>query len=339
MEMFVRLRLGELLETRKMNQAELGRKTGLREERVSRLVHDTWAAIKRYEIGRLLHALHATPAELFEIHEPTVFFGALSNGPLKIHVSSRWLVAGERGWARPPQEDGPNPPLSFNIRDIEAFQLIQDYTRELGIDSRFEMHTPGSMDVSRCLDLVKSGNHVIIGSNLSGELSEYALAHMYTALAFDEHYLDRFPFNFSWGMNRSVESSFGFEGAKRDLPEGIYSTLEKQIVATRTYKSVGMVDDCGLIAVSRIESPPGDDPRGIRRERCVIVLAGHGRDGTLGCARLLVDPNHQERLYPKEAKRPKMFVVQVRHFREPSWATPGGRETSTTDEVKIVAEA
>jgi hypothetical protein len=322
-----------------MNQAELGRKTGLSEDRVSKLVRNAWAKIRRDEIGRLLHAFHATPAELFEIHEPTVFFGARWNGPLKIHVSSRWLIADEGGGARPPHDDAASLPLSFNIRDIEAFQLIQDHTRELGIDSRFEMHTPGSMDAARFLDLVKSGNHVIIGSNLTGELSEHALAHMYAAPAFDEHYLDRFPFNFSWGVNRSVQSSFGFEGAKRDLPEGIYSTLEKQIVATRTYKSVGMVHDCGLIAVYRVESPPGDDPRGIRRERCVIVLAGHGRHGTLGCARLLVDPNHQERLYPVEAQRPKMFVVQVRHFRQPSWTISAGHGISTLDQVDIVAEA
>ena len=98
--MFVRLRLGELLESRKMTQAELGRRTGLREDRVSNLVRNTWAEIKRNEIGRLLHALHATPAVLFEVHEPTVFFGARWNGLLKIHVNSRWLVADEGGVAR-----------------------------------------------------------------------------------------------------------------------------------------------------------------------------------------------------------------------------------------------
>ncbi len=194
------------------------------------------------------------------------------------------------------------------------------------------------MDPARFKVLVESGTHVIIGSNLSGELSEYALAHMYGAPPFDEHYLGRFPFNFSWGVDRSVQSSFGFEGAKQNLPEGIYSTRTNEIVATRTYKSSGMVQDCGLIAVYRVESPPGDDPRGLRRERCVIVLAGHGRDGTLGCARLLVDPDYQERLYPEVAEMPRMFVVQVQHFREPSSLRADPPVSTELDSVEIVAE-
>lgn len=339
MEMFVRLRLKELLKSRKMAQAELARKTGLSEDRVSRLVRNAWAKIGRLEIGRLLHALRATPAELFEIHEPTVFFGALWNGPLKIHVSSRWLVADERGFAGPDDGGAGNLRLTFNGRDIDAGTLIQDYAGELKILSRFETHRPGSMDPARFKLLVESGTHVIIGSNLSGELTEYALAYMYGAPPFDEHYRGRFPFNFSWGVDRSVQSSFGFECAKQKLPEGIYSTHKNEIVATRTYKSSGMIEDCGLIAVYRVESPPGDDPRGIRRERCVIVLAGHGRNGTLGCAQLLVDPDYQERLYPEKAERPKMFVVQVQHYREPSSRRLDPPVSTELDSVEIVAEA
>jgi transcriptional regulator with XRE-family HTH domain len=341
MEMFVRLRLRELLKKRKMTQAELARRTGLSEDRVSKLVRNDWAKLKRFEFGRLLHALRATPAELFEIYEPTVFFGALWNGPLKIHVSSRWLVADERGIARPHYDyDGTaNLPLTFNSRDIEAVKLIQHYTGDLEILSKFETHPPGSMDPARFRVLVENGSHVIIGSNLSGELSEYALAHMYGAPPFDEHYLDRFPFTFSWGVDRSVQSSFGFEGARQNLPEGIYSTSENEIVATRTYRNSGMVQDCGVIAVYRLESPPGDDPRGIRHERCVIVLAGHGRDGTLGCAQLLVDPAYQERLYPEQAATPKMFVVQVQHFREPSSRQLDPPVSRELDRVEIVAEA
>jgi hypothetical protein len=315
----------------------------LSEDRVSRLVRNVWAKVTRDEIGRLLHALNATPAELFEVHEPTVFFGARWNGPLKIHVSSRWLVADERGVARPRydarQHGASGRPFSFNGRDIEAVKLIHDHTRRLGIDAEFVMHAPASMDAARFLDLVKSGTHVIIGSNLTGELSEYALAHMYGKPAFDEAFLKRFPFNFSWGVDRSVGSSFGFEGAKRNLPEGIYSNLDKRMVATRTYKRVGVVHDCGLIAVYRVESPPGDDLRGIRRERCVIVLAGHGRHGTLGCARVLVDSRHQERLYPDKAEWPKMLVVQVQHFRSPSLPFSEPLGGGTMDHVEIVAEA
>jgi hypothetical protein len=321
-----------------MNQAKLGREAGLREERVSRLVRNAWVEIKRDEIGRLLKVLRATPAELFEIHEPTVFFGARWDGPLMIHVSSRWLIADERGITRPFRDGAASLPLTFNSRDIEAFKLIQDHTRKLGIASELVMHTPNSMDPTLYEKLVQGGNHVIIGSNLTGELSEYAVAHMYRKPAFDEAFLKRFPFNFSWGTDRSVESSFGFDGTKRNLPEGIYSNLEKQIVATRTHRRGGLGEDCGLIAVHRVESPAQDDPLGIRRERCVVVLAGHGRHGTLGCAQLLVDREHQERLYPAEAERPKMFAVQVRHFRQPTSILSTGHGVSMLDQVKIVAE-
>ena len=71
---------------------------------------------------------------------------------------------------------------------------------------------------------------------------------------------------------------------------------------------------------------------------CVIVLAGHGRHGTLGCARLLVDSRYEERLYPEKAEWPKMLAVQVQHLRPPS---PKKEELGggTRDQVDIVAEA
>jgi hypothetical protein len=327
-----------LLESRGINQAELGRRAGLRDERVSRLVRNGWMEIKREEIGRLLKVLRATPEELFEIHEPNVFFGARWDGPLQIHVSARRQVSHERGAARSNRRRTAKAPLAFNSRDIEALKLIQDRTRELGIDSEFVMHTPDTMRVARPLDLFDSRSHVIIGSNKTGGLSEYAVARMYDAPAFDELFLKRFPFNFSWGADRSFESSFGFDGAKRNLPEGIYSTREKKIVATRTHKHGGLGEDCGLIVVFRVESPSGDDPRGIRRERCVTVLAGHGRHGTLGCARLLVDPDHEARLYPEKAERAKMFAVQVKYFRQPESPISMGQDVSELRDVKIVAE-
>jgi DNA-binding Xre family transcriptional regulator len=336
--MVIRLRLRELLESRSINQAELGRRAGMREERVSRLVRNGWMEIKRDEIGRLLKVLRATPEELFEVHEPNVFFGARWDGPLQIHVSARRMVPHERSAVRPHRKRAARAPLGFNSRDIEALKLIQDRTRKLGIASEFVMHTPDTTRAARPMDLFDSGSHVIIGSNMTGELSEYAVAHMYGAPAFDELYLKRFPFNFSWGANRSFESSFGFDGPARNLPEGIYSTREKKIVATRTHKLGGLGEDCGLIIVYRVESPSGDDPRGVRRERCLTVLAGHGRHGTLGCARLLVDPEHEARLYPEKERKAKMFAVQVEYFRQPESPISMGQDVSELRDVRIVAE-
>jgi DNA-binding Xre family transcriptional regulator len=332
---FVRLRLTELLERRGMSQADLVRATGLSEDRVSRLCRNLWAKLTRDELGLVLHALRATPADLFEAYEPTVFFGPRWNGPLKIHLSSRWLPGGGHSLKR----GEPLYPLTFSGRDVEAMKLLQDHAQELGIEVRSELHHPGFVEPPPIQELVAEGTHVFIGSNLTSALSEYALADMYRAPAFDESCLESFPFNFSWGADREVESSFGFKGAERNLAEGIYSTEKKEIVATRTHRSGGAGDDCGLIAVYRVELPAEEDVHGIRRERCVIVLAGHGRHGTLGCARVLVNPVYRERLYPEMAERPKMFVVQTQYFQQRPPEFPTTHEVSRLGQARIVEEA
>ncbi len=338
MTMFVRLRLAELLEERGLTQAELRRSTRLSEDRVSRLFHNRWSQITRKEIGLLLQALDATPAELFKVYARSVFFGSRWVGPLAIHVSARY----PRGSAEPAiggAQDLSGDPLTFNDRDIQAYKAIYDHARSLGIEVALEPHGRDSLTPAGYLDLVRDGTHVIIGSNLTGQLSEFALAQMYDAPAFDDRVLDQFPFNFSWTQGRNVRSSFGFEGGPRQVDEGIYSTREKRVVAWRTHVPSGVGKDCGLIAVYRVESPPDQDVHGIRKERCVIVVAGHGRLGTLGCAQVLVDPRYEEQLYPETAKQPRMFVVQVEYFRPQPSTQPTTRDVSTFQSADIVAEA
>lgn len=334
MPMFVRLRLAEMLKEKGMTQADLGRLTGLSEERLSKLVRNLWSQLKRAEIGVLLPALDATPADLFKAYTPSIFFGSRWEGPLTVHLSARSTGNG-RAYGRDPSGD----PLEFNDRDVEAYKLIHDHASHLGIHVELGLHGRDSLDRLRYQHLVEIGTHIVIGSNRTGQLSEYAVAQMYAAHAFDGSALDRFPFNFSWGDGINVQSSFGFDSRSRDLEEGIYSTREKKLVAKHTHPRGGLGEDCGLIAVYRVESPADEKMYGIRKERCVVVVAGHGRVGTLGCAKLLVDPAYEEQLYPKTAKQPRMFVVQVKYFRPQPSTNPTTHDVSTLEEVRIVAEA
>ena len=334
MPMFVRLRLTEMLKEKGMTQADLGRRTGLSEERISKLVRNHWSQLKRAEIGLLLQALDARPAELFKAYTPSIFFGSRWEGPLTLHLSAR-----STGNGRAYRHDPSGDPLEFNDRDVEAYKLIHDHAAELGIHVELALHGRDSLDRSAYLDLAEIGTHIVIGSNRTGELSEYALAQMYSANAFDGSDLDRFPFNFSWGDGINVQSSFGFDSRSRSLEEGIYSTRDRKLVARHTHPKGGLGEDCGLIAVYRVESPPEQNKYGIRKERCVVVVAGHGRVGTLGCAKLLVDPAYEEKLYPKTAEQPRMFVVQVKYFRPQPSTNPTTHDISTVEEVRIVAEA
>ncbi len=342
MKIFVRLRLAELLEERGLTQADLRRMTRLSEDRISKLYHNLWSQVTRREIGLLLQAIDATPAELFKVYARSVFFGSRWVGPLAIHVSARYARGSAKSAtasARARASDLSGDPLSFNDRDIQAYKAIYDHARSLGIEVAIEPHGRDSLTPSGYLELVRDGTHVIIGSNLTGQLSEYALAQMYDAPAFDDRVLDQFPFNFSWAQGRNVRSSFGFEGGPRGVAEGIYSTQEKRVVARRTQVLGGVGEDCGLVAVYRVESPPDQDVHGIRKERCVIVVAGHGRLGTLGCAQVLVDPRYEEQLYPETAEQPRMFVVQVQYFRPQPSTHPTTRDESMLQSAEIVAEA
>lgn len=333
MKTIIQLRLKELLDERGMTQAELRRRTGLSEDRIGRLYQNKWEQLSRRELGLLIHALEAAPAALIRSWSPNVFFGARETPPLTIHLSSRSASRDAMG-SRSSQVET----IAINERDMEAFKLIHDYARGLGVEVRFEHHSPQSMAPEEFERLTATGSHLIIGSPVTGQMPEYAVTRMYDVSAFDMSTQPLVPFNFSWGDGTGIQSSFGFDGETHGLGEGIFSNETRTLVAERTHNKGGDGLDCGLIVVERTEMPPGDDDEGIRNERCVIVLAGHGRLGTLGCAKVLIDKNFEERLYPEESGKPKMFVVQADYFRQFSPTVDPTRDFSVVKSCQIVAE-
>ena len=334
MKTIVKLCLRELLEKIGMPQAELRRRTGLSEDRIGKLCRNQWEHLSRSELGLLIHALKTFPAALIRSWSPNVFFGARWTPPLTIHLSARATLPRNGKTLGSAQVDT----VAINERDIEAFMLIYHYARGLGVEVRFELHTPQSMSPEEFTRLTASGSHLIIGSPVTGQMPEYAVSKMYGVSAFDMRVRHVAPFNFSWAAGTGIQSSFGFDGATLRLGEGIYSNETQGLVAERTHNRGGAGRDCGLIVVERTELPPGDDNHGIRKERCVIVLAGHGRLGTLGCAKVLVDKSFEERLYPQESGQPRMFVVQAEYFRQYSHTIDPNRDYSSVKSWQIVAE-
>ncbi len=328
----VELCLRELLEREGMSQAALQRQTGLSEDRIGKLCRNQWAHLTRVELGLLIHALKTDPAALIRTWSPNVFFGALGTPPLTIHLSARATLP--RDGKGSSQVDS----VAINERDMEAFKLIYDYALGLGVEVRFELHTPQSMSPEEFARQTATGSHLIIGSPVTGQMPEYAVAEMYGVSAFDTRQRDLAPFSFSWVAGTGIQSSFGFDGATLGLGEGIYSNETKGLVAQRTHNQGGDGLDCGLIVVERTELPPGDDNRGIRKERCVIVLAGHGRLGTLGYAKVLIDKSFEERLYPAASGQPRMFVVQAEYFRRHSIEIEPMHDFSVVKSCQIVAE-
>ncbi len=334
MTTIVELCLKELLDRNGMTQAELRRQTGLSEDRIGKLCRNQWGNLTRRELGQLIHALKTVPAALIRTWSPNVFFGARGTPPLTIHLSARATQPRDAKGSRGSQVDS----VAINERDMEAFKLIYDYALGLGVEVRFELHAPESLSPEEFARLTATGSHVIIGSPVTGQMPEYAVSKMYGVSAFDMRVRYVAPFNFSWAAGTGIQSSFGFDGATLRLGEGIYSNETKGLVAERTHSRGGDGLDCGLIVVERTELPPGDDNHGIRKERCVIVLAGHGRLGTLGCAKVLVDKSFEERLYPQESGQPRMFVVQAEYFRQYSHTIDPNRDYSSVKSWQIVAE-
>jgi hypothetical protein len=183
-----------------------------------------------------------------------------------------------------------------------------------GIYCDLELHAPREPFVPGArtiLDLFPEGTHIVIGSPITSDFTERVVSLMHGVPPFEEARLESFRYAFCWSEARDVRSSsFGFRSG--ELPTGIWCNRERRIIAERKDTAGGEGDDCGLIVTYR--SPEhGKTPReaGLRTERAVIVLAGHGAPGTLACAKLLCDRTLDFELYPPEARKAHMRAVKA----------------------------
>jgi DNA-binding Xre family transcriptional regulator len=310
----VRCRLKALLAERRRPQKWLARRSRevgcpLSQTRITQLTTNTFKRISAEEISVLCQILGVGPAELFEVYENSVWFGAQQRKHLTIHVAMRSLpvAPGERAQV-------PLHRLMTSGWDVRALQLCIEHARSRGIYCSVELHAPRepfAPGARTILDLFPEGTHIVMGSPITSDFTERVVSLMHGVPPFEEARLESFRYGFVWSEAREVRSSsFAFRSSEHRT--GIWCNRERRVVAERRDTAGGEGSDCGLIITYR--SPePGKMPReaGLRTERCVIVLAGHGAPGTLACTKLLCDRAHDFELYPPEERTAHMRAVKA----------------------------
>lgn len=341
MELMLCLRLREILRERGWRLSQLARETGLNEDRLRDLLHDRWARLERGELTRLIQVLDVPPSELFEVWRRDVFFGARRSGGLTIHVSSQSVGHSQEDARAQGRLDG----LFVSLWDARAADCVYWYARSLGISVRFCYHAPlgsGQTTPERTVEeLFPEGSHVVVGSPLAFDLSERTASLIHRVPPFDCRSLDRFEFNFVWARHRPQKSSFGFTSVGDEMPPGVFSVRRRKLVARRTAAEGGQGEDCGLIVTFRIPATPREWKKtGIRRERCIVILAGHGGPGTLGCAHAVTDERLTPEFYPPQGWIPWMRAVRATVWRNPPRLAEGfdNRQLCSVDLVDSSGE-
>lgn len=310
--MILRVRLAELLEKHGWTQREFARRTQISKDRVSRLARNRFDMISREELEVMVSVLNVSIGDLFTLHREDVFLGPRRQGHLTIHMMMR-AYEGLRIERR-------MLPLTLSGWDVLAMDQLRELFSALAI--RVSLATHRSVDPPDPL-LLRSlrrfcadGSHVVVGSPLGSQFSEHVVALLYGVESFSPENAGRLPYHFRW--RSAHRSSFGVSSESE--PPGIVHSATKRLVAGRTLPEAGLGEDCGLVITCRIPVAPHplreQTEDHLPDERVIVVLAGHGGPGTLGCAQLLSDPDRSSDFYPPQPLKPRMRVVSVSYERD-----------------------
>ncbi len=297
------------MEERGVSFPALSKLAGIKGDRLRAIAHNKVKRVTTEEIPRILGALGISANDFFDCYEADVFTGARIEKEITLHL----VIKSDAGNGA----EGPLDRVYISAWDWYALMVLYAHATELGIRVKFEPHSvnyPRETSVRSVREMFPEGTHIVIGSQLSFRLTERVVCLMHEVAPFDETKIPRFPVHFVWDPARNVASSFG-RAARRDEEPGIYATRDDRPVGRRVDTKSGEGHDAGLIVAYRITDPARVRKNGLRSERCICVLAGHGGAGTLACAQALADPGLASEIYPPQDYKPRLRVVQATYDR------------------------
>lgn len=330
-------RLYEKMQDPFMTVDELHRRARVGRDVISNL---RWNKRTRFDpdgIARICGVVNVTLDQLFVlVPEDSLAPIRLSRG-VAIHLGSRPFQRARVATGRP--QESLLSLQGIAARDHRAAQWISEHLLKLDprIVIRMQEHMtgfgygfdPSMADVTR--HIFERGNHVLIGSPIANPYTEYVVCHMYDVPPYVPRKREAFPYGFVWDSERSVPSSFGWQGEGPRF--GIYSTKKRDLVAFRTVVPEGDGEDCAIIVTYRVFQPPAARTNGADDERIIICILGDGGPGTEAAARVATDPQYAAALYPPTRGVPHMRVVGARYTRV---ATPDGRDNRVVTDVYLV---
>ncbi len=338
--MRVHCRLREIMHERRMKVEQLHRRTGVGRETIAALRKDEWTRVSREAIGRICGALNITLDELFVLILEDIWAPIKLSHEVTIHY-------GSRPFAEPQRTPGDARARGFSrqyagVWDMRSFIHIFEYLKQMcpDISVRFQEHRTG---VDRGFDpsvresvrrVFASGNHVVIGSQIANQFTEEVVCFAYGVPPYAPGKRDAFPYGFVWDSERSITSSFGWQGIGEEF--GIVSTRTGRPVALRTVVEQGEGQDCALILVYRMLQAPARRRHGADDERIVIAILGDSGLGTLAAAQVATDERFAAGLYPPERGKPHMRAVALNYIRAATASTYDNREVT---EARLVEDA
>jgi transcriptional regulator with XRE-family HTH domain len=153
-----------------LTRAELAARTGLRADRIGVLEKNKFEQLSVEELDALFR--FAAPGELFSAWERSVFYGARQSGRLKVFIPlhSVPVAGGEES-------------LYSSVYDEEARDVVEHaVSRGIAVESVRLRPRPPTEEVANEIEkLVPQGSVVSLGSQLTSDFNEIAMALMFEA--------------------------------------------------------------------------------------------------------------------------------------------------------------
>lgn len=305
------------MEERHVSFAELSRRIDVHEQTLRSMARHSLSRIDFDVLGRICSDLTIEISDLLVLEPDDIWAPILTRGEVTIHYGSRTLTAA------PGKNGQPSIPLQYIGKwDDEASRCVSEYLYQRGhvrityadyMSGDNAMAASGLATMTR--NILREGNHIVLGSPLANTLVEYVMCAMYGVAPFDQASFTRFPYAFEWRPDRQARSAFG--RAVETVP-GIRCNRSNRLVAKQSIVDSGRGDDCGIICVHRGVSIKRFAKRVEQEERVIAVLMGHGGPGTLAAAQLATSPRTAPEFYPETIDSPYSRAFQVTYERPPS---------------------